>query len=150
MNKLKTSEIPNLQMLVSVIQNTNFSWAQFVLHSKALYRVFCDQHHHCCISQRADNCKGNRTLPVPWAFLIALTACGCPCHNGPFLCWELFLSVFYHLLLSIHPQLLVWLEDLRRTEDTYQDNSYRHWHRRFKKLCHGLPSFPFTVVWKSK
>lgn len=151
LNQLRTSEITNLQELVSVIQNTNFSWARFSQHSEALYRVFCDQPHHCCGSQVIPRAaepglfRGHFWLP-----LLPVGVCA---HNGFLSCWELFLSVFYHLLLSIHPQLLVCLEDLRRREDTYRDNSYRHCPEDLQSvllLCHGLPSLPFTGVWNSK
>lgn len=131
-NKLNTSEIPNLQILVSVIQNTNFSWAQFVQHYRALYRMFCGQHCHCCMSQGTGNSKSLPALTPGlfqghlWLPLLPVSVHG---HNGPFSCWELFLSVFYHLLLSVHPQLSVWLdiweEGKRPTKTTPTDTAQK-------------------------
>lgn len=143
MNKLKTSEITNLQMLVSVIQNTNFSWAQFVQHSKALYRVFCDQHHYCCMSQVILS----RTWPVPRALLTALTACGCPQPRWPFIMLRA-ISVCLLPPLAIYPPTTFSL--VRRSEKRRRHlprQLLQTVHRRFTKCSIVMSSFTFPPIY---
>lgn len=124
MNQLKTSEITNRQVLVSVIQNTNSSTIWRALWS-SLQSVLWSAPS---LLHVPGNSKGSRTWPVLRAFLTALTACGCPWPQWPFIMLRA-ISVCLLPPLAIYPPTTFSL--LRRSE-----KERRHLPRQLLQTLH--------------